>query len=227
MLSRQYLRTVPLPEDLSQEDIFIALEHTQDFFRMIHENTNVYLNDIIQANNFSGIVSNVFTKKLSDISCYKYYHDQKYPDLMHTSRYIGLEVKASNKSLKGGEGHNGHSGWHIIVCYQILNTHNIEFIQVEIANLVGYECSNPDWKYQGSRRNSRNSQRTETYVTTNIGTAKLRDGSVYLNPQYVAITPALLRFRQRIANTLPIPHFSPFADQKMTLVSNKALLIEE
>lgn len=212
MLSRHYLRFVPLPEDLSPEEIFVALQGTQEFFSMIRENADINLSSIIQANNFSGIVSNVFTKKLSDVSIYHSFHDQRYPDLMHKSKRIGLEVKASNKPMKGGEGHNGHSGWHIVVCYQILGSGDIEFTQVEIADLIGYERHNPDWKYQGSQRNSHNSQRTETYITTNIGTAKLRDGTVYLNPNYVTITPALLRFRRSIADTLPIPPFSPFAD---------------
>lgn len=212
MLSRQFLRYVPLPEDLTAEDIFVALQDTQEFFTMIRENTEVDLSGIIQANNFSGIVSNVFTKKLSDVSIYHSYHDQRYPDLMHEFKQIGLEVKASNKPLKGGEGHNGHSGWHIVVCYKIIGNGDIEFTQVEIADLIGYECRNPDWKYQGSQRNSHNSQRTETYITTNIGTAKLRDGTVYLNPNYVTVTPALLRFRRSIADILPIPPFSPFAD---------------
>lgn len=212
MLSRQYLRTVPLPEDLTSEDVFLALQDTQEFFTMIRENAEIDLSKIIQANNFSGIVSNVFTKKLSDVSIYHSYHDQRYPDLMHEFKPIGLEVKASNKPLKGGEGHNGHSGWHIVVCYQILRNGDIEFAQVEIADLIGFECLNPDWKYQGSQRNSHNSQRTETYITTRVGTAKLRDGTVYLNPSYVAITPALLKSRKSIADILPIPAFSPFAD---------------
>lgn len=207
-----YLRTVPLPEDLTNEDIFNALQNTQAFFAMIRENAGINLSAIIQANNFSGIVSNVFTKKLSDVSIYHSYHDQRYPDLMHASKSIGLEVKASNKPLKGGEGHNGHSGWHIVVCYHVLTNGDIEFIQVEIANLIGYECDNPDWKYQGSQRNNNNSQRTETYITTPIGTAKLRDGTVYLNPEYVKITPALLSHRKKIVGTLPIPPFSPFAE---------------
>ena len=211
MLSREYLREVPLPEDLTKENIFEALQRTQNFFAMIRENTNINLSTIIQANTFSGIVSNVFTKKLSDVSIYLTYHEQRYPDLMHRSMQIGLEVKASNRPLKGGEGHNGHSGWHIVVCYHILDNGDIEFTQVEIADLVGYECPNSDWKYQGSHRNSRNSQRTETYITTRVGTAKLRDGTVYLNPNYVTITPALRRFRRSIAADLPIPIFSPFA----------------
>lgn len=71
MLSRQFLRYVPLPEDLTAEDIFAALQDTQEFFTMIRENTEIDLSGIIQANNFSGIVSNVFTKKLSDVSIYR------------------------------------------------------------------------------------------------------------------------------------------------------------
>ena len=31
MLNRMYLRTVPLPEDLTNEDIFNALQNTQAF----------------------------------------------------------------------------------------------------------------------------------------------------------------------------------------------------
>ena len=212
MLSRAYLRDVPLPEDLTKEQILEALESTQDFFRLIRTSSGIILSEIIQANNFSGVVSNVFTKKLNDVSPYKSYHDQRYPDLMHETRNIGLEVKASNKPLKGDEGHNGHSGWHIVVCYQILDNGDIEFVHVEIADLVGYELPNADWKYQGSKRNENNSQRTETYITTNVGTAKLRDGSVYLNPEYVNITTSLKRNRESIENELPIPPFSPFKD---------------
>lgn len=212
MLSRAYLRDVPLPEDLTKEQILEALKSTQDFFRLIRTSSGIILSEIIQANNFSGVVSNVFTKKLNDVSPYKSYHDQRYPDLMHETRNIGLEVKASNKPLKGGEGHNGHSGWHIVVCYQILDNGDIEFVHVEIADLVGYELPNADWKYQGSKRNENNSQRTETYITTNVGTAKLRDGSVYLNPEYVNITTSLKRNRESIENELPIPPFSPFKD---------------
>lgn len=86
MLSRAYLRDVPLPEDLTKEQILEALESTQDFFRLIRTSSGIILSEIIQANNFSGVVSNVFTKKLNDVSPYKSYHDQRYPDLMHETK---------------------------------------------------------------------------------------------------------------------------------------------
>lgn len=210
MLRRAYLRNVPLPEDLTNEQIFQALALTQDFFSLIRQRTGINLSSIIQANNFSGVVSNVFTKMLNDVSPYKSYHDQRYPDLMHEYEPIGLEVKAANKIMKGGEGHNGHSGWHIVVCFTVLDNGDIEFTQVEIANLIGFECIDSDWKYLGSQRNERNSQRTETYITTDIGTAKLRDGSVYLNPHYVEISALRQRKRENLTDRLPIPPYSPF-----------------
>ena len=212
MLSRKYLRNVPLPEDLNKNDIFNAMQDTQQLFKIIRENTGINLSSIIQANNFSGIVSNVFTKKLSDISVYHSYNDQAYPDLMHEFKSIGLEVKATKKPFKGGEGHNGHSGWHIVACYRILADGDIEFIQVEVANLIGYECLDSDWKYQGSKRNFNDSQRTETYITNNIGTAKLRDGTVYLNYDYIKMTPHLKKHRMKLADLIPIPLYSPFAN---------------
>lgn len=148
---------------------------------------------------------------LSDVSVYKSNSHQRYPDLLYDAKSIGLEVKAANKPMKGGEGHNGHTGWHIIVCYHMLVSGDIDFSQVEIAELIGYECNeSSDWKYQGSQRNDNNSQRTETYITSNIGTAKLRDGTVYLNPDYVKISPGLYRNRCRLTSSLPIPVFSPF-----------------
>ncbi len=155
------------------------------------------------------MISNVFTKMLDECSPYKGFSDQRYPDLKNMETGIGLEVKASNKPMKGGEGHNGHSGWHIVVCFETLQNGEIDFSQVEVANLVGFENPGSDWKYQGSSRNKNNSQRTETYITTNIGTAKLRDGTIYFNPEYVAISKAMQRNREKL--DLPIPGYSIFA----------------
>lgn len=178
---------------------------------MIRENTGINLSSIIQANNFSGMVSNVFTKKLSEFSIYRVNNERAYPDLVHELNMTGLEIKATKKPFKGGEGHNGHSGWHIVICYKIFDSGDIEFIQVEVANLIGYEFVDSDWKYLGSQRNSNNSQRTETYVTNSRGTAKLRDGTAYLNFDAIKITPQMKRAREKLSDVLPIPNYSPFA----------------
>lgn len=209
MLNKNFLRNVPLPPELTQDAIFDAMQKTQAFFTLIREKTRINLSQIIQSNNFSGVVSNVFTQHLNETSPYKTFQDQRYPDLKHEKNGIGLEVKAANKPMKGGEGHNGHSGWHIIVCFETLENGDIEFIQVEIADLIGFESKKSDWVYQGSKRNDNDSQRTETYITTAVGTAKLRDGSVYLNFEKYKISKQMIAARRKIAE-LPIPTFSPF-----------------
>ena len=100
---------------------------------------------------------------------------------------------------------------HIVVCFDILDNGDIEFIQVEIAELIGFEYGEAsDWKYQGSSRNENDSQRTETYITTKVGTAKLRDGTVYLNLDRVQISPRLKKEREKVFE-LDIPYFSPFS----------------
>ena len=157
------------------------------------------------------MVSNIFTKKLSDISIYRMNDEKIYPDLVHKTKSTGLEIKATKNPFKGGEGHNGHSGWHMIVCYKVFADGDVEFIQVEVAELIGYEHENSDWKYLGSKRNTNNSQRTETYATDAVGTAKLRDGTLYLNFDEIKITPHLKRNRKKLSDVLPIPRYSPFA----------------
>ena len=56
---------------------------------MIRENTGINLSSIIQANNFSGMVSNVFTKKLSEFSIYRVNNERAYPDLVHELSMTG------------------------------------------------------------------------------------------------------------------------------------------
>ena len=200
-----------MPDDLTKKNIFDALQATQELFKLIRENTGVNLSAIIQTNNFSGMVSNVFTKKLSEFSIYRSNNERVYPDLIHEFKATGLEIKATKKPFKGGEGHNGHSGWHIVVCYNVFDNGDIEFVQVEVADLIGYEFADSDWKYLGSRRNGNNSQRTETYITNRVGTAKLRDGTAYLNFDAIKITPQMKRAREKLSACLPIPNYSPFA----------------
>jgi hypothetical protein len=77
------------------------------------------------------------------------------------------------------------------------------------ADLIGHDKSDTDWKYVGSRVNKETgSQRTETYVTTGTGTAKLRHGTVYLDTGVVDIT------RWRTAATVSAPDHSPFKPSK-------------
>ncbi len=208
-----YFRTnVPLPEGLTLTDLEAAMNQTQAIFHVI--NTNMLtevgrpLHNLIQGNNFSGLVSNIFSDAMDANTAYHHNHEQRYPDLVNKLAGggigIGLEVKATIKKGKGGESHNGHSGWHTIICYEITNI-GIEIIHVMFAYLNGHQESDPDWHYLGSHENSETgSRRTETYTTVLKGLTKLRDGTVYLDPNKVKFK----RWKQERSD--PVPPWSIF-----------------
>jgi hypothetical protein len=150
------------------------------------------LYDYIQGHNFSGLVSNILCDALNEHSPYKHNSHQAYPDLINpegdeTGKPVGLEIKTTIQIGKGGESHNGHSGWHMVACYRIeRETGHIKFAHIMLAVLSGHTQPQPDWTYVGSKVNSKTgSRRTETYNTNLVGTTKLRDGSVYLDPTIV------------------------------------------
>ena len=198
---------VPLPEGLTLPQLEAALNQTQSIFNLINRNMLLEvgrpLRDFIQGNNFSGLVSNIFSDAMDANSPYKHNHDQRYPDLINKAANdgygVGLEVKATINVGKGGESHNGHSGWHTVVCYEITDA-GIQFIHVMFAVLNGHMEQDPDWQYLGSRENSETgSRRTETYTTVLKGTTKLRDGTVFLDPNKVNFK----RWRQDRAGAIP------------------------
>ena len=120
----------PLPEGLTLSQLEAAMNQTQSIFNLINRNMALEvgrpLRDFIQGNNFSGLVSNIFSDAMDANSPYKHNHDQRYPDLINKAANngygLGLEVKATINVGKGGESHNGHSGWYTVVCYEITDT---------------------------------------------------------------------------------------------------------
>ena len=203
-----YLRDVPLPPDLTLHHVATSLNETQRVVRLLNQPlvdvSGRALPNYIQANNFSGIVSNILSDAFDRSTPYKHNHDQRYPDLVHDS--WGLEIKTTIQVGKGGESHNGHSGWHLVACFKVdPDSGDILFIHAMFANLIGHTHPDSDWKYVGSKVDSASgSQRTETYNTTGIGTTKLRDGSAYLDPDAISYK------RWRPQHTGPIPEHSIF-----------------
>ncbi|HXR03234.1 MAG TPA: helix-turn-helix transcriptional regulator [Verrucomicrobiae bacterium] len=207
---------VPLPPGLKVAHMQRAIDETQRIVSLINANLLASgakpLPEYIQGNNFSGLVSNILCDAIHENSPYKHNSDQAYPDLINPKVFvkgkpIGLEVKSTIQVGKGGESHNGHSGWHLVACFAIdQKTGNIRFVHVMLAVVNGHNQPEPDWVYVGSKVNvDTGSRRTETYNTTLIGTTKLRDGSIYLDP--VAIN--FKRWRQ--SRRGPMPPFSIFA----------------
>ncbi len=206
----------PLPPGLKVAHLQRAMNETQRIVSLINANLSASgakpLPKYIQGNNFSGLVSNILCDAIHENSPYKHNSDQAYPDLINPKavekgKPVGLEVKSTIQIGKGGESHNGHSGWHLVACFAIdQKTGNIRFVHVMLAVLNGHTQPEPDWVYVGSKVNvDTGSRRTETYNTTLIGTTKLRDGSVYLDP----ISIDFKRWRQSRRGS--VPAFSIFA----------------
>jgi len=182
-----FRRDVPLPPNLTCKDLITVLDETQKLVSAL--NTNLMrqgagmLHSLIQGNNFSGLVSNLLTRNFDRFTSFKANSPQAYPDLIDQKTKTGLEIKTTIQIGKGGESHNGHSGWHLVACYSIAkDTGDIEFIHVMLADLRANGTKDEDWVYVGSKKNKETgSQRTETYNTNGYGTTKLRDGTVYIN----------------------------------------------
>jgi len=196
-VNKEYFRPqVPLPPGLKASHLEGAMNAVHRILGVI--NSNLVSNgakplfEYIQGNNFSGLISNVLCDAIHDHSPFKHNSHQAYPDLINPNareqgKPVGLEIKSTIQIGKGGESHNGHSGWHLIACYRIdRETCHMKFVHIMCAVLNGHTQAQPDWTYVGSKVNAvTGSRRTETYNTTLIGTTKLRDGSVYLDPTIV------------------------------------------
>lgn len=213
----EYFRQkVPLPPGMKLAHLETAINATQRIVSGINANLLAagakVLSEYIQGNNFGGLVSNMLCDALNDHSPYKHNSHQAYPDLINTAvkkagNPTGLEIKSTIQIGKGAESHNGHSGWHLVACFQIdPNSGNIRFIHLMFAQLNGHNHREPDWTYVGSKVNAETgSRRTETYNTTLIGTTKLRDGTVFLDPTIVNFK----RWRQQRRSAMP--RYSIFA----------------
>lgn len=215
-----FVPDAPLPPELRCEQLEAVLNETHQVVRLINATlikmSQRPLSAYIQSNNFSGIISNILCDSFSRLTPYKHYHDQRYPDLVckdaRGHQLAGLEVKSTIRPGKGGESHNGHSGWHIVACFTVnKQTGDIRFIHVMFADLIGHDKANADWRYVGSKVNEETgSQRTETYVTTPGGTAKLRHGTVYLDTSLMNIS------RWRTFSSVAPPTHSPFQKKRKT-----------
>lgn len=214
---KYFRRQVPLPPGMKISHLEAAVNATQSIVSGINANLLSAgakpLPAYIQGNNFSGLVSNMLCDAFNDYSPYKHNSHQAYPDLLNPAakeagKPAGLEIKSTIQIGKGGESHNGHSGWHLIACFQIdEKTGNIRFVHLMFAVLNGHSHSQPDWTYVGSKVNAETgSRRTETYNTTLAGTTKLRDGSAFLDPSVIEHR----RWRQQRSG--PVPSHSIFAE---------------
>ena len=211
-----FRREAPLPSGMKISHLEAAMNATQRIIAQINADLIASgakkLHAYIQGNNFSGLISNIFCDALHDHSPFKHNSHQAYPDLINSSlkeggKPVGLEVKSTVQVGKGGESHNGHSGWHCIACFKVdPQNGNVRFVHLMFAVLNGHNQPEPDWTYVASKPNATtSSRRTETYNTTLLGTTKLRDGSVFLDTEAIDFK----RWRQQRSGG--VPAYSIFA----------------
>jgi transcriptional regulator with XRE-family HTH domain len=175
-------RTVPLPKGLTHDQLEQALNRTLVILNQIGLNPE---KGDIQWNIYSGAVSNIITKAIAEASSFVQNKETVHPDLYNpnldsTDPDRGLEIKATHQIGKGGESHNPGKCWFMVVVYQIIDEQT-HIVQVETAYLTKEE-----WTIH---ERGEYSNRTRTAVTTASATQKLRENSVYLDPNYA--TPTL------------------------------------
>jgi transcriptional regulator with XRE-family HTH domain len=172
--------SVPLPTGLTHDQVELAINRTMAILNQIGINPD---EGDIQGNIYSGVVSNLMTKSLADVSDFVQNKETKHPDLYNptlpeTHPDYGLEIKATKQVNKGGESHNPGHGWFLVVVYKIINKQT-HIIQVEVARLEF-----DDWVIH---ERGKNSNRTRTAITKPEGTLKFRENSVYLHPEHVPV----------------------------------------
>lgn len=171
-------RSVGLPRGLTHEQLIKALNRALALLDQIGLNPEA---GDIQANIYSGAVSNIVTKAIAEVSDFVQNKDTAHPDLFNPALERenpdwGLEMKATNQPGKGAESHNPGYGWFMVIVYKVVEGQT-QIIQVEVAPLAL-----EDWTIH---ERAAESNRTRTAVTKADATRRLRENSVYLDPNHV------------------------------------------
>jgi transcriptional regulator with XRE-family HTH domain len=175
-------RAVPLPTGLTHDQLLTALNRAMAILAQI----DLMPGKDIQANIFSGVVSNIVTKAIAECSAFVQHTDTAHPDLYNPSLPTthpdwGLEMKAGNEPGKGAESHNPGHGWFMIVIYAVREAQT-HIVQVEAARL-----EDSDWTIH---ERAETSKRTRTAITRSPATKRLRANSAYMHPEYLTKTVA-------------------------------------
>lgn len=181
---------VPLPKGLTHEQLEIALNRALAVLDQIGLNPEA---GDIQSNIYSGAVSNIVTKAIAEASDFIQNKDTAHPDLYNPELEEAdpdwsLEMKATHQVGKGGESHNPGQGWFMVVVYKIVDGQT-QIVQVEAALL-----KNEDWTIH---ERGEESKRTRTAVTKASATRRLRENSVYLDPNHVPLYIKRIREARR------------------------------
>lgn len=175
-------RTVPLPSALTYDQLESALNRTLAFLDQL--GLNPAAGDI-QANVYSAAVAQSVIRALADSSRLMHNRSAPHPalydpELDPADPGWGMDVTATQQPGKGGESTAPRHGWLMIVVYKHIDAQT-QIIQVELALLRRSEWSIHE---RGAAQRSFRSA-----VTIASATQRLRENSVYLDPEYA--TPAI------------------------------------
>lgn len=189
---------VPLPYGLSPRDFFRTVEDVHDLLHdlnsLLHERQYDRLEELLDRAGFSGLISRTVASRLARASralVVNQYHNG-YPDLLVRGQYPGdaaqhgeggLEIKASRNEV-GWQSHGPRAGWFAVVQFELderqgVATYDLEPTKVRAVMVA--ELTPEDWSWQPAREGR---IRSGTASVRPRGTAKLRAGAVWIDPEY-------------------------------------------
>lgn len=211
---------IALPYGLTPRDFFRTVEDVHDLLHdlngLLHERHYQRLEELLDPAGFSGLLSRTVATRLAMASktLVVNRHHNGYPDLIVKGQYPhddvahgegGLEVKASRYE-KGWQSHGPRSGWFAVVQFLFDERTTVATFDLEPTRLVAImvaELAADDWSWQPAATGK---IRSGTAGVKASGTAKLREGAVWVDPSYRATHDALAeRARARAAKGATTP----------------------
>jgi len=191
----------PLPHNLRPRDL---LRMVEELYELLHDiNTRLVdrgydrLEELLEPAGFSGLISSAVVDGLAKFSraLVKNAHHNGFPDLLPKGVYPGdavqrggqggLEVKAS-RSESGWQAHGPRAGWFCVVQFEI-DSDTAKALQdrepTRVLSMLVAELGVDDWSWQPAAPGR---IRSGTASVTPTGAAKLREGAVWVDPNYQA-----------------------------------------
>lgn len=217
---------VALPYGLQPRDLLRTVEDVQQLLHranaVFHDAAYAPLEDLLDRASFSGLISRTVAARLaatSQVLVVNGYHNG-YPDLIRIGEYpndavqrgVGLEVKAS-RSEGSWQSHGPRPGWFCVVQFAIDERADLARLDrdptsIQCAMLA--ELDEDDWSWTPARSGR---IRSGTASVTQSGRLKLREGAVWVAPDYRP------RHDELIAN-LRLAEFRKVAPERIVAVIN-------
>lgn len=201
----------PLPHGLKTRDFLRTVEDVQDLIQdlnsLLASKSYSRLELLLDPAGYSGLISRTVADRLARASrgLVVNKHHNGYPDLIPAGRFpndavaksdAGLEVKASRYDTSW-QSHGPRSGWFAVIQFELDAREHIAPVDREPTRVVAVmaaKLDDADWSWQpaGAGR-----IRSGTATVKASGIAKLRNGAVWIRPDYGA-THVELAVRARI-----------------------------